>query len=158
MLHIAELRWSHLWPVAQRLPFTQHGKALTTNKAPLTRFHWKRHWNPDDNTAHRPPVRIQKLFSFQQAPSGVLHISSWNQNEPGDCRDSPHSCKKAQTTATENHRARVCATVTALLLQLFVPPKSRSLLLRTHSLQQKQNHDGKRGPASNTFTSWNMRR
>lgn len=144
------------WAVLQRLPFTQHGKALTINKAPLIQCYWKRRWNPDDKTAHRKIVRNQTLFSFQQA--AVMHISSWNHKPTRRLEtDTPLLQKSPEYSDWKSHQVKVCATVTALLLQPLLPPKNLSLLLSTHSSQQKQNYDGKRGPASKTFTSWNTR-
>lgn len=118
----------------------------------------KRHQNPDDNMGHRKLVRNQKLFSFQQVAIGVLHISSWNHKITRQLeRVRPLLQKSPEYRDWKSHRAEVCATVTALLLQLLVPPKSLSQLLSTHSSLQKPNYGGQWGPASTTSTSWNMR-
>lgn len=109
MLHIAELRWSHLWPELSHKGFpspswkSSHNKQGSTDimlleKAPKSIL-------SDDNMAHRKLVKNQKLFSFQQAASGVLHISSWNHKPARRLERLSHSCKKAQIENSTEQRS-----------------------------------------------------
>lgn len=129
------------WAVSQRLPFTQHGKALTTNKAPLIQSYWKWQRNVDDNVPHRKLMRNQKLLSFQRA--AVMHISSWNHRPTRRLeRFTPLLQNSPEHSDWKCHRAKVCATVTALLLlQLLAQPKSLSLVLSTQQKQKLHNRN-----------------